>query len=164
MQTYQASSFDYQFGAHTHRRVVYRQKNKSGQLNAITGDAYKYFFIITNDEDWTPKQIIEFYNQRGSSEKVFDQLNNNFNSKHLPFSLLHENTVHLILSCITMLIYKWLIKKLSKATSGLLKITDRIKRFRFLFVNRLCFKFIKTGRQLKTKIFLPAGFNLSGFI
>lgn len=164
-QIYEASSFDYEFGKHTHRRVVYRQKNKSGQLSAITQDDYNYFFILTNDKDWTEKQVIEFYNQRGASEKVFDELNNDFNSKHLPFSQLNYNTVHLILSCLTMLVYKWLISKYSRITGSALKATDRIKKFKFLFINRLCFKVVETGRYVITKIFKPESMtmDLSGF-
>jgi len=163
IQTYETTSFDYEFGGYTHRRVVYRQKNKSGQVSALTGDDYNYFFILTNDKEWSEEQIISFYNGRGASEKVFDQLNNDFNSRHLPFSKLNYNTVHLILSCLTMLVYKWLIGKYSRIQDSWLKATDRIKRFRFLFVNRFCFKFVKGSGQLKTKIFVPEAMDLSGF-
>ena len=165
LQTYEASSFDYEFGAHTHRRVVYRQKNKSGQISAITGDDYNYFFILTNDKYWKEEQVLEFYNQRGASEKVFDELNNDFNSNHLRFSHLDENTLHMILSCITMLVYKWLITKYSKLAGSILKATDRIKRFKFLFINQLCYKFKETGRRIVTQIFKPSSMqmDLSGF-
>ena len=164
VQKYDCNSFEYDFGNSKHRIVVYRQKNKSGQTNLHTGDDYKYLFIITNDRNSSEQDIIVFYNQRGKTEKVFDELNNDFNSKHLPFSKLDQNTVHLELSCLAMIVYKWLIQKYSQLSNGILKITDRIKKFRFRFVNRICFKYVKRNRGYRAKLFIPEEYNLSGFI
>ena len=33
---------------------------------------YRYFSIITNDEDTSEEEIIKYYNKRGSIERVFD--------------------------------------------------------------------------------------------
>ena len=71
-QDMQTTTLAYQFGHTAHRIVAYRVPNKTGQINTFTGDRYKYMFIMTNDWEMSDKQVIEFYNQRGASEKVFD--------------------------------------------------------------------------------------------
>lgn len=62
----------------SYRLIVSRIKRKDQQGNLFSGTAYKYRSIITNNEKWSPKQIVSFYNKRGSSERTFDAMNNDF--------------------------------------------------------------------------------------
>ena len=93
----------------------------------------------------TNKQVIEFYNQRGESEKVFDIQNNDFNWKHIPHSFLEENTVYLIIMAITHIVYRWLITIFSNLIEGL-NPNARLKQFIFRFVNTVA-KITKSGRR-----------------
>lgn len=133
IQEYQVASIDYAFGKHTHRMVCYRQKNKTGQTNLITGDDYHYMFIITNDREKTEQQIIAFYNARGNSERLFDIQNNDFNWKYLPSSQMEYNTVYMIIMAVAHIIYRWLINLLSE-TYKFLEPHYRIKKFIFRFI------------------------------
>ena len=102
-------------------------------------------FIITNDWNKSDKEVIEFYNQRGASEKVFDVQNNDFNWKCMPHSFLQENTVYLIIMSIAHIVYKWLINSVSQYIDGL-ESKARLKRFIFRFVNTVA-KVTEKGRQ-----------------
>jgi hypothetical protein len=144
-QDMHTTTIAYQFGNAAHRIVAYRVPNKTGQVNTFTGDAYKYMFIITNDWQMSDQQVIEFYNKRGASEKVFDIQNNDFNWTCMPHSFLEENTVYLIIMAIAHIIYKWLIKSFSKCVEGL-KPNARLKQFIFRFVNIVA-KITRSGRQ-----------------
>lgn len=144
-QEMQTTTLAYQFGNAAHRIVAYRVPNSKGQVNTFTGDAYKYMFIMTNDWQMSDKQVIEFYNQRGASEKVFDVQNNDFNWKCMPHSFLQENTVYLIIMAIAHIVYKWLIKTFSKLVLGL-NPNARLKQFIFRFVNIVA-KITKSGRR-----------------
>ena len=144
-QDMQTTTLAYQFGHTAHRIVAYRVPNKTGQINTFTGDRYKYMFIMTNDWEMNDKQVIEFYNQRGASEKVFDIQNNDFNWKCMPHSFLQENTVYLIIMAVAHIVYKWLIKSISKHIKGL-SPKARLKRFIFRFVNTVA-KVTKSGRR-----------------
>ena len=144
-QNMQTTTLAYQFGNAAHRIVAYRVLNKTGQINAFTGDSYKYMFIITNDWQISDKQVIEFYNQRGASEKVFDIQNNDFNWKCMPHSFLQENTVYLIIMAVGHIVYKWLINFFSKHIQGL-SPKARLKQFIFRFVNTVA-KITKSGRR-----------------
>ena len=59
------------------RLVVQRQRKEKGtQLDCFEeggDDMYVYRAIQTNEWDMTEEEVIEFYNQRGAKEKVFDQ-------------------------------------------------------------------------------------------
>lgn len=144
-QDMQTTTLAYQFGNAAHRIVAYRVPNSTGQVSTFTGDAYKYMFIITNDWQMSDKQVIEFYNQRGASEKVFGVQNNDFNRKCMPHSFLQENTVYPIIMAIAHMVYKWLINSFSKHIKGL-SPKARLKQFIFRFVTTVA-KVTKSGRR-----------------
>jgi len=104
-------------GEKTYRYVVSRQKNKTGQTNAFFGDDFTYRTIATNDWASTNKGIIEYYNQRGAAEKIFDEMNNDFGWKNLPFSFLQENTVYMLLTAMCRNFYLIFLEKISKKVS-----------------------------------------------
>ena len=54
--------------------------------------------ILTNEWDMAEEEVIEFYNQRGAKEKVFDQMAGDFGWHYLPKGLLRENTVFLLIT------------------------------------------------------------------
>jgi len=59
------------------------------------------------------QEVVEFYNQRGSSERIFDMQNNDFGWKHLPFSFMKENTVFMIFTALIRNFYVWLLGKIA---------------------------------------------------
>ena len=91
------------------------------------------------------QQAIEFYNQRGASEKVFDVQNNDFNWKCMPHSFLQENTLYLIIMAIAHIVYKWFVRTYGKYVKGL-KPNARLKQFIFRFVTTVA-KITKGGRR-----------------
>ncbi len=64
----------------------------------FTSDAFVYRSILATDGQSTEEQVIGFYNQRGSREKFFDVMNNDFGWKYLPCTFMYENTVFLIIT------------------------------------------------------------------
>jgi len=158
---YGACSIEHVFGAHTHRVVCYRWKNKTGQVKTITGDDNCYLFIITNDRNKNEKQVIEFYNARGKSEKLFDIQNNDFNWNKLPYSFLGQNTVYLIVMAISNIIYQWIIKHFSKACD-FIEPHFRLKKFRFRIIC-IAGKVIKSGRRTFIKLFTPKKIIIKNF-
>jgi len=151
INSYEVCSIEHCFGKYTHRVVAYRWANKTGQKDIITNDANNYLFIITNDKKETEKFIIEFYNHRGNSERLFDIQNNDFNWKQMPFSFLEYNTVYLVVMAICHVLYQWLIKVFSKICS-FLKPHYRLKKFIFRLVC-IAGKVVHTGRRQVVKLF-----------
>ena len=58
--------------------MVQRQRKKADEELDLFDGEYTYRCILTNDGEMTDKEIILFYNERGTCERVFDQMNNDF--------------------------------------------------------------------------------------
>lgn len=138
-------------GAKEYRFVVQRKKSGGKQIDVFSGDNYDYHSIITDDLLSTPQEIYCFYNQRGSSENLFEILKHDFNWKYLPCSFLDQNTVFMIISALCYVLYEWIKKHIAKHFDWL-PANARIKKFVFRFIN-VAAKWIYTSRQHVLKIF-----------
>jgi hypothetical protein len=116
-----------------YRLVVMGEKNDERQADLFFGDSCIYRCILTNDWESTEQEIIEYYNQRGNSEKIFDIQNNDFGWGHLPCSDMNHNTVYLILTAMIKNFYTYIVRKVSKVFTDILP-TSRLKRFIFRFI------------------------------
>ena len=114
------------------RLVVQRQKKGKGtQLDCFEeggDDVYVYRAILTNEWDMTEEEVIDFYNQRGAKERVFDQMDNDFGWHYLPKGLLRENTVFMILTAIIRNFYKLLLRDARLRAFGI-HVSSRMKAF-----------------------------------
>ncbi len=135
----------------TYRLVVSKIERNDKQVNLFTNEAYLYSAILTNDWDQDADEIVFFYNQRGTIEKEFDVLKNDFGWNNLPFSKLEQNTVFMIFTAMCRNLYHYIITLFSKKFKNL-KANFRIKKFIFRFVT-IPAKWIKTSRQYKLKIY-----------
>lgn len=142
----------------TYRYVVSREKNQTGQTDVFTKDDFTYRAILTDDRDSSNKEVIEYYNQRGASERIFDEMNNDFGWKNLPFSFLQENTVYMMLMAMCRNFYLIILEKISTKVP-FVKSNFRLKKFIFRFVV-VPFKWIKRGRQKILKLFTEKPYHL----
>jgi hypothetical protein len=135
----------------TYRLVVTKEKRRDGQINLFTGEAFDYYGIITNDEQMSNEEIVDFYNQRGAREKEFDILKNDFGWNKMPFSRLDYNAVYLIVTAMCRNLYGHIISWLSKKYKGL-SSKFRIKKFIFRFI---CIpaKWIRNSRSWKLRMY-----------
>ena len=141
-----------------YRQVIMREVNSDEQLDLFTGDNFKYRSILTNDWKNTEKDIIEYYNQRGSSEKTFDIMNNDFGWNHLPCSFLNENTAYLIIMALAKNFYNYVVEKVSLVFDDI-QPTTRLKRFIFRFIT-VSGKWIYSGRQWVLKLYSNRPYEL----
>lgn len=99
----------------------------------------------------TKDEVAYFYSQRGSIEKEFDVLKNDFGWKNLPFSKLEQNTVFLFFTAICRNLYNYIINLFSSKFKCLNQ-NFRIKKFIFRYIT-VPAKWIKNARQNKLKIY-----------
>lgn len=71
----------------TYRYVVQREKNNTGQTDVFTKDDFTYRAILTTDKESSNQEVIQYYNQRGAGERIFDEMNNDFEGMNYPFHL-----------------------------------------------------------------------------
>lgn len=134
-----------------YRLVVTKEKRNDGQINMFTGEPCNYSAIITSDYEKSNDEVVFFYNARGTSERVFDELKNDFGWNSLPFSKLGENTVFLLITAMCKNLYNHIIVSFSKKYLHLEK-QFRIKKFRFRFIN-IPAKWVKSGRMIKLRLY-----------
>lgn len=146
-------------GDKSYRYVVSREANKNKQIDLFQQDHFIYRAIITNDIEMTDEEVVEYYNQRGSSEKIFDEMNNDFGWKNLPFSYLQENTVYMLITAMCRNFYLYLLEKLSRKVP-FIENTFRLKKFIFRFVV-VPYKWIKKGGQKTLKLFTDKPYHLA---
>lgn len=135
----------------TYRLVVERYPDPDGQGNLFTEDAYSYQAILTSDWESTEQHVFSFYRQRGSREREFDVLKNDFGWNRLPFSRLNQNTVFLLLTALIRNLYGFIIGRLSEKL-GYLHRRFRLKKFIFRFIT-VPAKWIRTARQRWLKLY-----------
>lgn len=141
-----------------YRIIVQRKKNSTAQVDVFSQSTYDYYAIITDDRTATPQEIFTFYNQRGgASENVIDILKNDFNWNHLPCSFLDQNTVFMILSAISYVLFAWMKTVVSKHIKGITQ-NGRLKQYIFKFIN-VAAKWIRSGRQTILKVFSDRGYE-----
>jgi len=101
-----------------YRLVIMRDKTSNSQINIFTRDTFTYRSILTNDWKNTEKEIIEYYNNRGASEKIFDVMNNDFGWKKMPFSFLNQNNTFMIITAMIKNFYNYFVAKVSNVFTG----------------------------------------------
>ena len=139
------------FGDRNYRLVIMREKRGDSQMDLFTQDNYSYRTILTNDHQSTEKEVIEYYNARGTSEKIFDEMNNDFGWKHLPFSFLNENNSFMIITAMIKNFYNYFVSLVADKFEGITK-TTRLKRFVFRFIT-VAGRWGYQGRQWVLKLF-----------
>ena len=134
-----------------YRLVIMREKSDDEQLDMFTGNNYIYRSILTNDHESTEKEVIEYYNARGTSEKIFDEMNNDFGWKRLPFSFLNENNAFMIITAMIKNFYNYFIAIVAEKFDDI-NPTTRIKRFVFRFIT-VAGRWVYQGREWILKLF-----------
>jgi len=134
-----------------YRLVIMREETSNNQVNVFTKDTFKYRSILTNDWENTEKQIIEYYNNRGATEKIFDVMNNDFGWKRMPFSFLNQNNTFMIITAMIKNFYAYFVELVSKTFKNI-SPTTRLKRFIFRFIS-VAGKWVYQGREWILKLY-----------
>jgi hypothetical protein len=128
-----------------------REKSNKNQLDAFTKDTYIHRSILTNDHKSTEIEVVEYYNARGASEKIFDQMNNDFGWKHLPFSFLNQNNAFMIITAMIKNFYNYFVAIVANKFDDI-NPTTRIKRFVFRFIT-VAGRWVDQGREWILKLY-----------
>lgn len=159
-KNYQVASMPFRqfFEDRNYRLVIMREQTNNSQMDLFTGDSMQYRCILTNDWQSTEQEIIEYYNQRGASEKLFDVQNNDFGWKRLPTSEMSSNTSYLIMTAMMKNFYNYFIKKVAAVFEDIPPVS-RLKRFIFRFI---CVpgKWIRQSRQWILRLYTNRPYEL----
>lgn len=135
-----------------YRLVIQRQKRKDSILDLWEGE-YIYRCILTNDFEPYEKDIVEYYNQRGSKERILDEMYNGFGWNRMPKSFMRENAVFLVITALIHNFYRTIMTDDKFKDFGLKK-NNSIKAFVFKFIS-VPAKWIRSSRQYILNIYTP---------
>jgi hypothetical protein len=90
-------------GSKTERRIVYKAYSvrEDGQVMLLP----TIYGMVTNDDVRTPKEAMDFYEERGASENFTKEFKNDFDGKHLSHSNFYENEMEFLISAISYNIF-----------------------------------------------------------
>jgi hypothetical protein len=157
---YQVASIPFTsfFADRNYRLVVAREKTNDPQRDLFDGEKFTYRCILTNDRKKTEKEVIEYYNARGASEKTFDIQNNDFGWGHLPTSNMNSNTVYLIITAMLKNFYNFIVGKISKTFTDIAP-TSRLKRFIFRYIT-VAGQYVRRSRQCILRLYTDRPYEL----
>ena len=102
---------------------------------------------------YAKKDIVEYYNQRGSKERILDEMYNGFGWNRMPKSFMRENAVFLVITALIHNFYRTIMTDDKFKDFGLKK-NNSIKAFVFKFIS-VPAKWIRSSRQYILNIYTP---------
>ncbi len=142
-----------------HRIVVTRNKRKDRQIDLLSGTAYTYQGIITNNNQMNEQGVIEFYNGRGDAENSNRYLLNDFNFNHLPFLDMDTNTVYMYLMAMCATLFEWTKTILVNNKTKEITISMRTKAVCFHYIT-VATTFITHARKTILKVFSAQDYSI----
>ena len=146
-------------GGKEYRIVVTRKKRTDGQMDLLTGSAYTYQGIITDNKEMSEKEVIEFYNQRGDAENSNRYMLNDFNLHHLPFMDMDTNTVYMYFMAMCATLFEWMKNVLVINKVQAITLTMPVKAVCFQYIT-VAATFVKHARKKILKIFSADNYSI----
>ncbi len=121
-------------------------------MDLFSQKPYNYYGIVINNEYFTNKEVIEFYNNRGDAENSNRYFLNDFNAHNMPFSDMDMNTVYLYLMTMSSILFEWIKVILVKNKTHGIKLNRRVKAVCFNYV-AIASRFIRHSRKKVLQVF-----------
>lgn len=138
-----------------YRVIVLRKKLLVEQGQMVLCDDVRYFFYITNIEEFSPAEVVFFCNERCNQENLIEQLKNGLNALRMPVGDLVSNWAYMVMSSLAWTLKAWfaLLVRHRQRRDELLKMEFR----RFLnTIVRLPTQIVRGGRRI---VFRILGYN-----
>ena len=138
-----------------YRVIVLRKKLLVEQGQILLCDDVRYFFYITNIEEFSPAEVVFFCNERCNQENLIEQLKNGLNALRMPVGDLVSNWAYMVMSSLAWTLKAWfalLVRHVQKRDE-LLKMEFR--RFLNTLV-RLPTQIVRGGHRI---LFRILGYN-----
>lgn len=138
-----------------YRVIVVRKKLLVERGQMLLCDDVRYFFYITNIQEFSSAEVVFFCNERCNQENLIEQLKNGLNALRMPVGDLVSNWAYMVMSSLAWTLKAWfaLLVRHGQRRQELLKMEFR----RFLnTIVRLPTQIIRGGRRI---VFRILGYN-----
>ena len=111
-------------------RLIVVRKNISVQKGEqVLFDEIRYFFYISNREDYTTEQIVSLANGRCNQENVIEQLKNGVNAMRMPVNDLLSNWAYMVMTALAWNLKAWFGLLLPNRQRGAEIVRMEFRRF-----------------------------------
>lgn len=127
----QVAEFPYRPGScqRDYRLVVVRKQLRIEAGGVKIRDEVRYFFYITNEEAWTPPDIVFFANDRCNQENLIEQLKNGVRAMRLPVNTLVGNWAYMVIAALAWTLKAWLALLQPRSEHRCALLTMEFKKF-----------------------------------
>lgn len=145
----QVAEFPYRPGncQRDYRMVVVRKHLRIEEGGVKIRDEVRYFFYITNEEAWTPADMVAFANDRCNQENLIEQLKNGVCAMRLPANSLNSNWAYMIIGALAWTFKAWLALLQPRSEHRRALLTMEFKRFLQELMLLPC-HIVRAGRRL----------------
>jgi hypothetical protein len=138
-------------------RLVIVRKNISVQKGEqVLFDELRYFFYITNRDDYSNEQIVSLANGRCNQENVIEQLKNGVNAMRMPVNDLLSNWAYMVMTSLAWNLKAWFGLLLPDAVRGREVVRMEFRRFLHSFI-LIPAQIVRTSRRI---IYRIIGYNV----
>ena len=146
-------------GDKEYRIVVTPTLKKDLQIDLLSGTACNYYGIMTSNESFTNKEVIEFYNARGNAENSNRFLLDDFNFHHLPFPDMDTNTACMYLMAMSSILFDWIKFILVQNKTQNITAIMQVKAICFHYIT-VASVFINHARQKVLQVFSSQDYQI----
>lgn len=133
-------------------RLIIVRKNISVQKGEqVLFDEVRYFFYITNREDYGPKEIVSLANGRCNQENVIEQLKNGVNAMRMPVNDLLSNWAYMVMTALAWNLKAWFGLLMPDSQRGAEVVRMEFRRFLHALI-LLPAQIVRTGRRIIYRI------------
>lgn len=133
-------------------RVIALRKNlavKEGQLSLW--DDIRYFFYITNVEDMSMPEVVQFCNERCNQENLIEQLKNGISALRMPVDALESNWAYMVMASLAWTLKAWFALLVRKADQRETLLRMEFRRFLNGLI-RIPIQIVSTGRKILYRV------------
>ncbi len=135
----------------SYRLVVVRKNISVQKGEEVLFDEVRYFFYITNREDYTQEEIVSLANGRCNQENVIEQLKNGVNAMRMPVDDLLSNWAYMVMTSLAWNLKAWFGLLLPDKERGMELIKMEFRRFLHAII-LLPAQIVRTGRRVIYRI------------
>jgi Transposase DDE domain group 1 len=145
----QVAEFSYRPGACTkdYRIVVLRKQLVIEKHGEKVRDEVRYFFYITNEQEWSCAEVVFFANDRCNQENLIEQLKNGVKALKLPSNTLEANWAYMVIGAFAWTVKAWLALLQPNADHRQTMLAMEFKKFLQVWLLLPC-QIIRSGRRL----------------
>ena len=132
------------------RRIYYQKMN--GEKDLFSEITFDEIITSISQDQYSTVELIEMYFDRGASERIFDEIKNDYNGCHIPYKEAPYNLCYILFCALSLTVVRAFKVLVHEKVGPYIQPKMRIKRILFRLISFPA-KLIRRSRQVFYKIY-----------